>query len=161
MNTYGYVYGNPIIYYDFYGLDKYYRYFPNGIPHAGAGDSPTSSYGRRPSADSNMGITTILPQVYVPAEVSKDPETGAVSVKVPMTKEQDIIFDACMLRNTINPSLYNARSRNCVDLVRDCFREAGIEIETESMWPSSLYEELRKKYGSETQSDSNCSGGCS
>lgn len=119
MNTYTYVYNNPLRWIDPMGLDLNVCYYPGVIQHIGFGfKNEQETRGFRPS----IPLAPIAP-----GEVSEDPLGKSRECKtVSSSEDQDKCMLNCRLRRVNNPGIYHVGARQCTSFVRDCMRECGI-----------------------------------
>lgn len=141
LNTYVYVYNNPLRYVDPSGLDINVCFYPRGITHVGSGVvGESGTYGFYPAWKSPIA----------PGEVRKDSQDEPRECKtVSSTKDQDNCMRNCRLARQQKPGIYNLSMRQCTSFVRDCMRQCGIPTGIDpsgDVWqgprPDRFYERL-------------------
>lgn len=137
LNTYAYVYNNPLRYVDPDGLDVTVCLYPG---HIGLGVNTSNTVGRRPAGSSSL-IDAILGK-NVPGEVSPDTGSKLDCTTIKSTTDEDKRVQQFIDENTIKPEDYNLTQRSCVDLVRDPLRGIlNIPLSNTNL-PASLYGEI-------------------
>ncbi len=118
LNTYVYVYNNPLRWIDPSGLDINICYYPGGITHVGYGIvGQPGTFGFRP----------IFSSPIAPGRVTPDPQDEPRECKTVRSSDyQDDCMRNCRVRRVNNPGIYHIGARQCTSFVRDCMRECGI-----------------------------------
>lgn len=118
LNTYVYVYNNPLRWIDPSGLDINICYYPGGITHVGYGIV---------GEPNTRGFYPAWTSPIAPGEVIKDRQDKPRECKtISSSKDQDKCMLNCRLRRVNNPGIYHIGARQCTSFVRDCMRECGI-----------------------------------
>ncbi|MGB5053571.1 MAG: RHS repeat-associated core domain-containing protein, partial [Nitrospirales bacterium] len=138
LNTYGYVYGNPLRFFDPWGLITVCRY-PGFPPHIGAGAYSSDTYGKRTKGTSFFGKIALGKDV--PGEVSKDPGEKQC-VDLGTNPEDNQKFQEYLDKEIADKDPYNVFEQSCVDFVRDGLREVlGMEL-SDTNFPRTLFDEI-------------------
>ena len=128
LNTYAYVYDNPIGFFDSFGLEVRVCFFPqaaNSAGHVGVGIAGAPfTYGFYPNKEA--GLSEMLQGT--PGQVSQDPRdpnalSGATCQILKSTPGQDSCIEKCIERRARNPGSYKLLSRQCTSFARDCLSE--------------------------------------
>ena len=118
LNTYGYAFGRPLRWTDFFGLDVdvcFYADAAAGFGHVGFGPGGSgSSSGFYPGGSGGMG------------QVKPDQQKDKTCTTLPADPPQDDCMERCKIRRTDNPGPYNVLNRQCTGFVRDCLTECKI-----------------------------------
>lgn len=118
LNTYIYVYNNPLRWIDPSGLDINICYYPGGITHVGFGIV---------GVPGTSGFYPAWKSPIAPGQVRRDPQNEPRECKtVSSSGDQDNCMRNCRLRRANNPGIYHLGARQCTSFVRDCMRECGI-----------------------------------
>ncbi|MFT7389202.1 MAG: RHS repeat-associated protein [Candidatus Endobugula sp.] len=134
MNTYGYVYQNPLKYIDPLGLDVivtlYQGQGANIADHIGIGTTTglnaNQTYGAGPNSGEGIGFPS-----SIPGHVAIDGGVPLITITIPTTPEQDALINSynTAAANNLNFQ-YDLLSNSCVDHVRGALNAGGIAIPT-------------------------------
>jgi RHS repeat-associated protein len=134
INTYGYVYQNPLKYIDPLGLDVivtlYQGQGANIADHIGIGTTTglnaNQTYGAGPNSGEGIGFPS-----SVPGHVAIDGGVPLITITIPTTPEQDALINSynTAAANNLNFQ-YDLLSNSCVDHVRGALNAGGIAIPT-------------------------------
>jgi len=144
LNTYGYVFGNPLFWIDPLGLDLTISFNGSaafGFGHIGMGVNSDSTYGQYPEEGESLFETGIA-QYDVNGEIRLDP-TPDYSLTIPTTPEEDRKANQCINKRKKEKQKYNLKKNNCTQFVAQCMREAGFEL-SDTIYPRDLYNEILK-----------------
>jgi RHS repeat-associated protein len=129
LNTYAYVYDNPVQLFDALGLDVRICFFPraaSGFGHVGIGIAGApSTYGFYPR-NQQAGLREIVKGTPgTVAEDTRDPNDieGATCQILPATPDQDDCIERCIKSRASSPGTYRLLSRQCTSFSRDCLAE--------------------------------------
>ena len=124
LNTFGYVYGNPLGFVDFEGLNVRVCFFPEaamGFGHLGLGIGEAGDGGGTKGftrADGGNPFNT-------PGAIK--PDEGKRQCKIlEADEDEDDCIKTCIKNREDNPGQYKLLSNQCTSFVRDCLETCGV-----------------------------------
>ncbi len=120
INPYLYVFGNPLINRDPFGLDVdvcFYADAAAGFGHVGFG---------LPGETRTSGFYPTGNPVSSPGQIKRDAQRDQQCKAIESSPDQDRCMLNCRLRRQNNPGLYQVASRQCTNFVRECLQECGL-----------------------------------
>ncbi len=132
INTYGYVYQNPLRYIDPLGLDAlvvlYRGQNGNVFNHIGVGTTTGANANQTLGAGPKSGIGLFSP---VPGHVAIDGGIPIATLTIPTTPAQDALINAYNAAAVNDPNFqYALTSQSCVNHVRGALTAGGITLPT-------------------------------